>query len=832
MAVQKINYENKEAIQNDTDIANKNKVTDADMNEIKTVVNNNANELQELQNKEVNNSTDIEQLKRNTLELQTNVNNIQQEQATQNQKILNNSNNLDLVADQLGETEQGFLQYKLENNQRVTYAEQNIIDLQGRERLNKENIETLQQEVQELEQDVKANAITEETEQAKSLKITEASGARGSLKVLGNDEQEIREGYNLIDILNSTLINTNKSVEIEIDKDGYVIANGTPTADYIVFIRKSIDNLIEDKQTYSLWQEKYSTVDTGGVYSQILVESKEGSSGSQQFIQASTKKVTFVVDKSNYNYTWTLQIGLRSEAGTFNNYKNRYMLYKGTDNKEFELYGASPSINYPSKVQCLGSNKNLVTEVLNNLWYNEDTNKFITMQNTVSVIAEIPQNANITINKKNGGNRFAVMTSYTKPQLDVSLTTVFIDNENLNRKTYTFKNTDKKWIWVGVQNGGTEEDKQKAIEEIKIEEGEIATSYSPYGQGSTEIKQYNKNLAESIEIFSTSGQYGTMCIAGYTIKKGEKYIISFYTPNSGTDCYLQDSWEIKLSYVGGYYYTNLDGTRKSIVVTATETGYFKSTKGIILKRTNDSKETGLISNFMIEKWNGNDKASDYEETKKNIFNIDIQQEMLEGDYFDLNRKKEVHTWEKYEITGNESWSIANAGTANYFYQFTIKDKLNKVNQDVLPFSNCYKGARVITINSEEGVFVTIDATIRIREEKEDTIEAFKAKLQDLYNNGTPVYVWYKLSTPIELDLTPEQIEVLEKLSKLRFYNGVNNILTIEDIALLQAIYPVNLKNVNNKMQEEIDEIKELLSTTQTSAMLLDNLEQDLIKEVE
>ena len=51
MAVQKINYENKEAIQNDTDIANKNKVTDADMNEIKTVVNNNANELQELQNK-------------------------------------------------------------------------------------------------------------------------------------------------------------------------------------------------------------------------------------------------------------------------------------------------------------------------------------------------------------------------------------------------------------------------------------------------------------------------------------------------------------------------------------------------------------------------------------------------------------------------------------------------------------------------------------------------------------------------------------------------------------------------------------------------------------
>lgn len=798
MAVQKINYENKEAIQNDTDIANKNKVTDADMNEIKTVVNNNANELQELQNKEVNNSTDIEQLKRNTLELQTNVNNIQQEQATQNQKILNNSNNLDLVVDQLGETEQGFLQYKLENNQRVTYAEQNIIDLQGRERLNKENIETLQQEVQELEQDVKANAIEEETEQAKSLKITEASGARGKLKVFGNDEQETREGYNMYDYSKDVMPSGN-GLTIDFDeKTAYLIISGTPSSDYqYITKRQGITNKLENGETYTLYAENITT----GVYVQIT-KNKDGSS---EYIIPKNNTITFVADTS-YKYELDIQTSTVASTGQLNNYKTRYMLYKGTESKEFQLAGASPSINYPSKVQCLGSNKNLVTEVLNNLWYNEDTNKFITMQNTVSAIAEIPQNANITINKKNGGNRFAVMTSYTKPQLDVDLTTIFIDNENPNRKTYTFKNTDKKWIWVGVQNGGTEEDKQKAIEEIKIEEGEIATSYSPYGQGSTEIKQYNKNLAESIEIFSTSGQYGTMCIAGYTIKKGEKYIISFDTPNSGTDCYLQDADEIKLEH-GDYYHTNLDGTRKSIVVTALATGYIRSTKGIILKRTNDNKETGLISNFMIEKWNGNDKASDYEETKKNIFNIDIQQEMLKGDYFDLERKKEVHNWKKYEITGNESWSIANAGTANYFYQFTIKDKLNKVNQDVLPFSNCYKGARVITINSEEGVFVTINATIRIREEKEDTIEAFKAKLQDLYNNGTPVYVWYKLSTPIELDLTPDQIEVLEKLNKLRFFKGTNNILTTEDIALLQAIYPVSIQTkINNVISTQLNQI--------------------------
>lgn len=45
MAIQNIIYEDKEALQNDTDVPNKNKVTAEDMNEIKKVVNNNGNEI-------------------------------------------------------------------------------------------------------------------------------------------------------------------------------------------------------------------------------------------------------------------------------------------------------------------------------------------------------------------------------------------------------------------------------------------------------------------------------------------------------------------------------------------------------------------------------------------------------------------------------------------------------------------------------------------------------------------------------------------------------------------------------------------------------------------
>ena len=66
-------------------------------------------------------------------------------------------------------------------------------------------------------------------------------------------------------------------------------------------------------------------------------------------------------------------------------------------------------------------------------------------------------------------------------------------------------------------------------------------------------------------------------------------------------------------------------------------------------------------------------------------------------------------------------------------------------------------------------------------------------------------------------------------------NGTNNIITTEDIALLKLKYVVDTKTyVDNKianMQEELDTINQLLSTTQTSSILLDNLQTDLEGEV-
>ena len=53
MAVQTITYDNKVALNENPDIPATNKVQDSDMNEIKSAVNNNASETQNLQNNRI-----------------------------------------------------------------------------------------------------------------------------------------------------------------------------------------------------------------------------------------------------------------------------------------------------------------------------------------------------------------------------------------------------------------------------------------------------------------------------------------------------------------------------------------------------------------------------------------------------------------------------------------------------------------------------------------------------------------------------------------------------------------------------------------------------------
>ena len=506
-----------------------------------------------------------------------------------------------------------------------------------------------------------------------------------SIEILGNSIQETREGYNLLNI--SEISSTWTQWKTENFK--YKKYQLKPNTSYTI---SQLKNRISG-ETGTLLGYIYAT--SGEEVAETIAVSVNGCLVGQPR--------TIVSDNNGYIIVYVnVTEELTNDLGL--------MLVKGTEEKEYEAYGASPSFDYPSPIKCLGSNINLVTEVLNNLWYSSDTNKFITMQNTVSAIAEIPQNANITINKRNGGNRFAVMTSYTKPQSDVDLTTIFIDNENPNRKTYTFKNADKKWLWIGVQNGGTEEDKQKAIEEIKIEEGETATSYSPMGQGSTEIKQYNKNL---VDLIST-----TLKVSGWKMSESynegdEKILKVPYNKNSVWDAfffYLDERYEGKnvsfsfdikvknLKYLSSdrFVLENTAQYAQSVIknlyssslkedtyvhIEAENYKLKNKTIGIMagVKYKSEEPDNGYmyvyIKNFQIEL---GEQATEFKENQEESYSLDIQQDMVssEDDYFDLERKKEVHGWKKVIFDGvNNKFtnSFANGNNTVFRYNGTNWD---------------------------------------------------------------------------------------------------------------------------------------------------------------
>ena len=665
--------------------------------------------------------------------------------------------------------------------------------------------DTDREEINNIYKDVQASKIHYETEQAKSLYIDDATDSRGKIDVFGNVEQETREGYNMYDYSKDVMPSGN-GLTIDFDeKTAYLIISGTPSSNYqYITKRQDITNKLENGETYTLYAENITT----GVYVQIT-KSKDGSS---EYIVPKNNTITFVADTS-YKYELDIQTSTVASTGQLNNYKTRYMLYKGTETKDWQLAGAMPSLDYPSKVECLGSNVNLVTEILDNLWYNADTNKFMTMQNTVSAIAEIPQNTVITIKKKNGGNRFAVVTSNIKPTTGIDNSTIFIDNENSNRKTYAFKNTDKKWVWVGVQNGGTEEDKQKAIEEIKIEEGETATSYSPMGQGSTKIKKTNRNYLDSFNYYTANT---SKTINGITFKINPDGTITANgtaTANAFFD----------------FSYTHVIGTNKKMIInniggTATGTVRFTaynkdfSTTTSVLRETTGTQEMNLSDNieysifryavyqnavcnnltlgFMVLDKTETDRT--YTQHQEENYILNIQQEMLSGDYIDLDRKKEVHGWNKYIFTGNETFTSATSGGTQIYRTTMFSTELKKDDENVIVLCNNAKGVtnKTWTSNADKDiVFGGTNGLIQFIVKEVATLEEFKAKLQELYNSGIPVEIYYKTAEVTELDLTEAQIKTLEQLNKLRFYKNVNNIFTLEDIALLQGDYEVDLQKL-------------------------------------
>lgn len=707
MAVTKITYENKEAIQNDASVANKSKVTDDDMNEIKKVVNNNADEvtgmqenIEDLQDGQGSANADITSLKNRVNTLESNVSNLE-------------NNKVDKIEGKSLSTEDFTteLKTKLEglNNYDDTEIKEDISDLQEEQQTQNTNIENLQ--TNDTKQDkliskLKNALINAETEEAKSIHVTDANRF-GSLEVLGNVEQETREGYNFLNITAKN--KTSDGVTMTINKDDSVTFNGTATAQFGGF------SLLASNTTWSADDFPYNkdlTLKCEGLVEGINFAVAEGDESGDWIrnilsIDGPNNKVTgHPTKQANAKYIRVNFTVL--EGAILNNVTIYPMLYKGTDEKEFEQYGPSPSPAYPSPVVCLGSNTDGSfkgsTEITN---FNKNHIKTENSNGTKSGINYNIQNGIVQISGTN------------------SLATT--NNINLNQ----YQNYDCKEF------------------------------------------PYNQNVTFSCEGISD------------LIGKGDVAVGEF----DATGKWIRNLCILSQDILKTFNISKLNNRAK--YVRASIAIYANQTVNCTLKP-------------MLEL--GNVKT-DFASRQENNYILPIQQEMLSEDYFikESDGWKEVHSYPKKIFDGTENINLESLSQGNNFH-INIPDALGDTTAPV--YSNCFMYYNGL-LDKNYSCRISGSKNLNLRCNEKNTVEEFKQMLADKYNTGNPVYAFYKAETPTKLICTEEQSAVLEELSNMDLFEGVNNIITAEDIALLKLNYVADSKTyINNKIDEKLANINQ------------------------
>mgnify|MGYP001863704907 CR=1 FL=1 len=465
------------------------------------------------------------------------------------------------------------------------------------------------------------------------------------------------------------------------------------------------------------------------------------------------------------------------------------MLVKGSTKPSVykEFIHASPTPNNPSKVETVGSNVNLFDkdnmDVIEGAFINSSTKKIEANANRKCFYLEISPNKTYTISREKIASNFIVGTTNGVPTVGSDI----IDIDFNNNETITITASNNTNYLVCYYKTKSTDVEEEIVKKIKIEEGNQATAYSPYGMGSVGIGVSNKNLAEIElgDINPTTGKENNAAKvfrSNYIrVKNGTTYVWSVNkTLTNPLNIRLYD---IDKNYIG---YASFSG-QKTYTVTNKDIAYLRIRCDLVGEETID----GLI--VQIEEGNTSTDIVEHEQQTKTM---PIQQEMLEGDYIE---DVEHHGWNKLLATGNENWNKSTSYSSENYTMFFLNITGAKYRGQVK--CNMFKYQQSFT---EDGTFISSAGnSINIKVENSiiggNTVESFKTFLQNKYNAGTPLIAYYQLSTPLDLELTEEQ----KKAQKINTYKNVTNIVADNSLATLDVTYKKDQNTVNKNYEDRI-----------------------------
>lgn len=198
--------------------------------------------------------------------------------------------------------------------------------------------------------------------------------------------------------------------------------------------------------------------------------------------------------------------------------------------------------------------------------------------------------------------------------------------------------------------------------------------------------------------------------------------------------------------------------------------------------------------------------------------------------------------EKINFNGSEDWTVNTAWNNSYtqvYHAFTKIEnwKIGQTNAilDKLKFYGYTSWATYA--NTEACLCNTTNNSIYLFI-KADRLEEFAMEKFKKFLENNNITLFYELAEPEYEDCTAEQSAVLDNLHKLSLEQGTNNIIIESENGVTAEMQLTYMQDNNlireqehKKFEDRLTAIENLLSTTTTSAMLLDNLQEDLESEV-
>lgn len=767
--------------------------------------------------------------------------------------------NWDKIDKNVGEVNTNISNINSKNKEQDT----NIEQLQENTETSSNKIAELEKELKEAQEDFYQNSIRGQAS-GEYIHVEDSSNCRAKIGIGGNHEQKTRSGKNYL----NTLAKYKAGEKVTVDgityifnEDGSITCNGTATADSVLTFSSNL-------QTINGSGKKIVGMITGTQVPaklSILAYTSDWSKNTFELLSSVNKNITINMQE---NIDYTIFRIIAYKGTTLNNQTIYYQILDTSVNDlTYEQYGASPSPDYLSKIEVVGSNVNLFAggdTVTNNgvtFTKNKDDSydivgmakeqanciKFVDIQNSgiingniynIHVSENLPDGVKILIEAYNDAAWIRhVLGSSLIPNVSKA------NIENVNKIRFTLR--VEKGISVNIHNL-----------RIKLEKDTIETAYSKYGQGCVKVTKCNKNIID---------------LAKCQIKTSNG-VTSKYNKENNSITFNGTCTENNTLF--NIYIDNINATKNATTLTAkwisgTVSGYavarcydedWKQNVQVNLAQLNASNKISgktyndvadvfshfdfrfekgtVLNNFTIQLMLTDVVDNDYIEHQEQSYIMPTQQEMLENDYFDYDNEEEVHVWEKKILDGTEEINLQWDVSDKHGYRIAI-DNIKKTTSSAdksLIISNSYKAYIQDDLFNLKYKAYGIsnrynNSEVIIRNDDITTVAAFKAYLKSQYDAGTPVIVYYKQQTPTRLPFTDEQKAVAKELNNARTYKNVTNITT-DSKAILSLDYAKDLETQNQKMQNEIDEIKQLLSTTQTSAMLLDNLQKEVESEVE